>query len=147
MLKTSEEGKKFIKNCEGLRLSAYRCSSNKLTIGYGHTNGVREGDRITKEASERFLDEDLKVYESAVNRLVRVALSQGQFDALTSFTYNVGVGAFCSSTLLKKLNGGDYTGAACEFGKWVYSGGRVSLGLQRRRLGEQKMFKGDLKVV
>ena len=91
-MNTSEKGKNLIKNYEGLRLKAYRCPSNKLTIGYGHTANVKENDVITKEQAENYLTQDLKRFENAVNRLVKVSLTQNQFDALVSFAFNLGAG-------------------------------------------------------
>ena len=142
MLSTSENGKNLIKEFEGLRLEAYKCSSGRWTIGYGHTGGVREGDYITKATAEYFFDNDIKEFENAVNRLVSVPLTQNQFDALVSFCFNNGYEdeGFGGSTMRKLLNSGDYAGAAGQFERWVYSGGKVSAGLKRRRILERDLF-------
>ena len=101
--------KQAIKNHEGLRLTAYKDGGGVWTIGYGHTGSdVREGLTIPLSEAERLLTRDLRVAEGHVNDAVKVKLTQNQFDALVSFTYNLGGGAFRSSTLLKLLNAGDY---------------------------------------
>jgi GH24 family phage-related lysozyme (muramidase) len=84
----------------------------------------------------------LTTYEDAVKRYVSVNLTQGQFDALVDFAYNVGDQSLCTSTLLKKLNAGDYSGASAEFGKWVNGGGKKLPGLVRRREAERRLFLG-----
>ena len=140
-MKTSEEGKKFIKEKEGLRLEAYRCSGGILTIGYGHTAGVVPGMIINKIQAEKFFLEDLEQKaEAIINRLVKVQLTQGQYDALVSFVFNLGAGNLMKSTLLKLLNAGDYTGAAEQFERWNKSGGKVTAGLVKRRAEEKQMF-------
>lgn len=139
-MQTSESGIKLIKNLEGLRLAAYQCSAHVWTIGYGHTAGVKPGDTITVGQAEQFLREDLGLSEVAVSRLVSVPLSQHQFDALVSFTFNLGEGNLKNSRLLKKLNAGDYSGAAEEFPRWNRADGRGGEGLTRRRLAERDMF-------
>ena len=101
-MKTSNNGIELIKRHEGLRLNAYKCTSGKLTIGYGHTKGVKIGQTITKEEAERLLREDLIVAENEINRH-NLNLNQNQFDALVSFVFNVGIGNFQTSTLLKKI--------------------------------------------
>lgn len=142
MLKTSQNGKKMIKDFEGLRLTAYQCSSKKWTIGYGHTHGVKAGDIITKEQAEQFFENDIIEFENAVNRVVTVKLTQNQFDALVSFCFNCGYNkdGFGGSTMLKLLNSGDYRGAADQFMRWVHSNGAVSSGLERRRKAERLLF-------
>lgn len=138
----SERGVELIKRFEGCRLVAYRCAANKLTIGWGHTGAdVREGMEIDIDEAERLLKMDLVIHENNVARLVRVPLLQNQFDALVSFEFNVGYGKFRSSTLLRKLNSGDYEGAGKEFIRWVYGGGRVLGGLVKRREAEFEMYK------
>lgn len=132
----------IIKEFEGLRLEAYKCPADVWTIGYGHTRGVIPGDVITKKEAEAFLSEDVEDAESAVNEYVNVKLNQNQFDALVSFVYNLGAGNFKSSTLLRKLNQGDYLGAANEFERWNKAGGKVLNGLVRRRKAESNLFIG-----
>lgn len=140
-MKTSEYGKRFIKEKEGLRLEAYRCSGGILTIGYGHTAGVVPGMIINKIQAEKFFLEDLEQKaEAIINRLVKVPLTQGQYDALVSFVFNLGAGNLMKSTLLRLLNAGDYAGAAEQFERWNKSGGKVTAGLVKRRAEEKQMF-------
>lgn len=139
-MQTSENGIMLIKKFEGLRLSAYRCSAQVWTIGYGHTKGVKPGDKITEDQANKFFLDDLSKFESEVLELVNVPLNQHQFDALISFSYNLGAKALGRSTLLKKLNNGNYLGAANEFHRWNRANGRVVEGLTRRRQAERDMF-------
>ncbi len=97
---------------------------------------------ITEAQAEQMLTEDLVRFERIVERLVRVRVNQGQFDALVSFTYNVGEGNFTNSTLLRKLNAGDTAGAAEQFARWVHASGKVLPGLVKRRAAERAMFLG-----
>ncbi len=139
-MKTSKAGIELIKKYEGLRLASYVDSAGVLTIGYGHTGGVKMGDVITKEEAERLLIEDLSVAENEINRY-GLNLCQNQFDALVSFVYNVGIGNFRKSTLLKKLlaDPNDPT-IASEFNRWIYAGGRVLQGLVKRRSEEARLY-------
>jgi len=130
----------LIKSFEGLELEAYLCPANIWTIGYGHTGNVKEGDSITKAEAEALLDKDLQTFRNGVKRLVKVPLNENQFGALVSFAYNIGLGSLQSSTLLKMLNAGDYTGAADQFLRWNKSGGKVLTGLVRRREAERAVF-------
>lgn len=123
-MRTSEAGISLIKGFEGLVLHAYKDIAGVWTIGYGSTqylNGspIKPGDKLAdeKQASELFSNTLVK-YENSVNKNVHVPLTQNQFDALTSFTYNAGIGALQQSTLLKKLNTNDYAGAAAWFSPW-----------------------------
>jgi len=136
----SRNGLDLIKGFEGLRLSAYQDAAGVWTIGYGHTGSVHPGDRITQAQAEALLQKDTAWAQQAVRDQVKVPLTQGQFDALTSFTFNLGAGALAKSTLLRKLNAGDYAGAQAEFGKWVHAGGQVLQGLVRRRAAEAELF-------
>lgn len=141
----SVEGVNQICNFEGLKLSAYDDGNGVWTIGYGTTrypNGQRvsEGDKCTLEQAKTYMRHDLKIFERAVNSSVTVSLKQNQFDALVSLTYNIGVGAFKNSTLLKKLNLGDYKEAANQFDVWVNAGGKRLQGLVNRRAMEKKLF-------
>lgn len=138
--KTSQNGINLIKSFEGCRLTAYQDSAGVWTIGYGHTAKVYSSMKITEEQAIKFLKSDIKNAENAVNSRVTYIINQNQFDALVSFTYNVGVGNFSSSTLLKKLNQSDILGAANEFDKWVNAGGKVLKGLVRRRASEKDIF-------
>lgn len=144
-MQTSEKGIALIKQFEGCRLAAYQDSVGVWTIGYGWTNpvdgkSVKAGMTITQEVAERLLKTGLVSYENDVSKLVKVKLSQGQFDALVSFTYNLGARSLSTSTLLKKLNAGDYRGAADEFPRWNKAGGKVLAGLTRRREAERSLF-------
>ena len=139
-MKTSPKGIALIKEFEGLRLKAYLCPGGVWTIGYGHTAGVKPGMTITEEQAEQFLKEDLIVFEKAVNNQ-NLFINQNQFDALVSLIYNIGIGNFQKSTLLRKarINANDNS-IMDEFLRWVYSKGRVLPGLQRRRLSEMKLY-------
>lgn len=144
-MQTSEKGIAVIKQFEGCKLTAYQDSVGVWTIGYGWTQPVdgkpiRAGMTIKQETAERLLKTGLVSYESDVSRLVKVGLTQGQFDALVSFTYNLGSKSLSTSTLLRKLNAGDYAGAADEFLRWNKAGGKVLNGLTRRREAERALF-------
>ncbi|MAQ19395.1 MAG: lysozyme [Sandaracinus sp.] len=131
----------LIKKWEELRLKAYLPTPNdEWTIGWGHTAGVQPGDVITREQAQIFFERDVAWAEEAVNSLVRVGLTQHQFDALVSLVFNIGTTQFQSSTLLRKLNAGDYDGAANEFPRWKYQEGKVLRGLVRRRAEEMEYF-------
>lgn len=139
----SNSGLDFIKDYEGLRLKAYKVldSEKHYTIGYGHYGSdVRFGQTITKAKADELFKKDVKRFENAVNRLVKVDINQNQFDALVSFAYNVGEGALQDSTLLSKLNRGDFKGASAEFPRWNKSGGKVLAGLTKRRAKERALF-------
>ncbi|EKS6750137.1 lysozyme [Enterobacter kobei] len=144
-MQTSDKGIALIKQFEGCKLTAYQDSVGVWTIGYGWTQPVdgkpiRAGMTIKQETAERLLKTGLVSYESDVFRLVKVGLTQGQFDALVSFTYNLGARSLSTSTLLRKLNAGDYAGAADEFLRWNKAGGKVLNGLARRREAERALF-------
>ena len=141
----NQAGLNLIKEFEGFRDTAYLCPSRVWTLGYGSTfypdgTAVRQGDRITKDEGEKLLRTTVRGFEDAVSKLVTVPLNDNQFSALVSFAFNVGVGAFRSSTLLRKLNKKDYAGASLEFSKWVKGGGRTLPGLVRRRNAEKALF-------
>lgn len=142
MMTTSDAGIQLIKKYEGCCLDAYLCPAKVPTIGYGHTEGVKLGMRITQEQADSLLKGDLVSREAAVRRLVRVPVTQGQFDALVSFVYNIGTGAFERSTLLKKLNAGDTRGASAQFAVWNKAGGKELPGLTKRRAAERALFDG-----
>lgn len=136
----SEKGIELIKHFEGCRLTAYRCQANVLTIGYGHTGQVLEGTTISHEVADYFLKTDLTFFEKVLARLIRVPIDQSQFDALISFTFNVGASALRGSTLLKRLNAGDYAGATTQFLRWNKVKGAYNAGLMRRRQAEAHLF-------
>ena len=139
-MKTSPKGITLIKEFEGLRLKAYKCPGGVWTIGYGHTASVKPGMVISEAQAEEYLKEDLFSCENAVNNQ-KLSINQNQFDALVSLIYNIGIGHFEKSTLLRKarVNPNDNS-IMDEFLKWVYSKGRVLPGLQRRRLREMKLY-------
>jgi GH24 family phage-related lysozyme (muramidase) len=143
---TSQVGVNLIKSFEGCVLHSYRDAVGVLTIGYGHTGNVKDGQTITQTQAEELLKGDLKRFEDGVNSLVKVKLNQNQFDALVSFSYNVGVGALKTSDLLEKLNKGDYTGASSEFARWCHAGGKVLKGLVLRREAERVLFLKQIEV-
>ena len=137
----SKKGLQLTEQFEGLRLTAYQDQVGVWTIGYGHTGkDVRPGLTITQQQAEDLLAKDVASAAASVNQLVTVVIGQNQFDALVDFTFNLGAGALGGSTLLRKLNAGDFAGAAAEFPKWCRAGGKVVLGLQRRRQAEQALF-------
>lgn len=142
-MKISDAGLALIKQCEGFRADAYRDAVGVWTIGYGHTRNVRAGDRITPAEGEALLRADLATAGDDVSRAVLVPLCQGQFDALASFVFNLGGPALEGSTLLRKLNAGDYAGAAAEFPRWCRAGQRVLPGLVARRTAERALFEGE----
>jgi GH24 family phage-related lysozyme (muramidase) len=139
-VKTSIAGVNLIKEFEGIRLNAYQDSVGVWTIGIGTTLGVKKGQVITESQAIEFLERDLAKFEKAINEAVKVEISQPMFDALACWTYNVGPGAMAKSTLIKKLNAGDFQGAADAFLSWDKAGGRVLAGLHRRREAERKLF-------
>lgn len=143
-MKISNEGLRLIKHFEGCRLEAYRCPAGVLTIGYGHTKGVKEGMKITQEEAEALLKDDLIGYEQAVESNCPHALTQGQFDALVSFTYNCGVG-----NLKKLLNNGwkDLDQVGEDLLLYINANGRPLGGLKLRREAEQQLFFSDPNAV
>lgn len=142
-MEISEIGYTLIKRFEGLRCKAYQCSAGVWTIGYGHTYGVKRGDTITEKEADELLEQDLQYTKSIVESYVTVPLTQGMFNALCSFVFNVGAGAFKSSTLLRLLNAEQYDKAAREFDRWIYVNGKVSNGLKNRRTMERIVFELD----
>lgn len=137
---TSQKGINLIKKWEGFRSSPYVCPGGVWTIGYGHTREARAYKYLTEKQAEELLRKDLSIYENHVNELVKVELTQNQFDALVSFCYNLGGSQLRSSTLLKTLNNGDYKNAARWFEKYVYAAGRKLKGLEARRKEEKMLF-------
>ena len=139
-MKIGISGIALIKEFEGLRLEAYKCPAGVWTIGYGTTRNIKEGMRITEFGAEYLLREDLNWVEDTILLSVKVPLTQTQYDALCSFIYNVGGGAFRASTMLRLLNNGDYEGAKGQFARWNKSDGKVLAGLVRRREAEAELF-------
>ncbi|MDF7667444.1 lysozyme [Orbaceae bacterium ESL0727] len=137
----SNNGKQLIKSFESLQLSAYHCPAGILTIGYGHTGNVKLGQTISEREADCLLMQDLYQAENSINKLVKVPLSQNQYDALVSFVFNVGTMAFNKSTLLCQLNNRDYVSAANEFLRWNKANGVVLAGLVKRRQAEKMLFE------
>jgi lysozyme len=151
-MKTSEAGLKLIRQFEGLRLRAYRCPAGIWTIGYGHTTAagppeVREGMRISREEAEAILKRDLAQFENVVSSMVKVPLTENQFDTLVSFAFNCGVTALRRSTLLKRVNSGTFEAVPAELMKWTKADGKELPGLVRRRRAEAALWRGLPKAV
>lgn len=143
-MEASEELIDRIKAFEGFRLKAYRCPAGVLTIGAGHTRGVREGQRITTQQAETLLRGDLLPCVKYVNGL-RSDWTQGQFDALVDFCFNLGCDALQGSTLLSKIMyGGSEKEIRHEFGRWIYAKGKALPGLAKRRKWETKRYFGEV---
>jgi len=137
----SEQGLNLIKRYEGCVLKAYRCPAGVLTIGYGHTGGVRDGQVITRQEADEYLKRDVKVAETCISTAIQDRLSQNQFDALCSFIFNVGCGNFLRSTLLKKIKVNPSDPAIrAEFAKWVHAKNVVLPGLVKRRKEEAELY-------
>lgn len=133
----------IIKKFEGCKLKAYLCPAGKPTIGYGHTYGVKLERVISKAEAEVLLDHDYQDALNGVEELIKVPLTENQLGALASFVFNLGRGKLLGSTLRKKLNQGDYKGAAEEFDKWVFAGGVKLNGLIARRAAERALFESE----
>lgn len=152
------EGIELIKSFEGFRSKAYRDAGGKWTIGYGHTKNVHAGDIVTKERALELFKTEVADYGHRIRPLIKVPVNNNQFSALVSFVYNLGVGALKRSTLLKRLNGGDYKlkydgiiiierqgeyqihSVLSEFERWCRIGDEPYYGLLRRRKAEYKLF-------
>lgn len=140
-MNVSEAGRQFLEQHEGLRLTAYQDGGGIWTIGYGHTNGVYPGMTCSQEQADAWLAEDLQSVQGTIAETVKVPLTQSQYDALASFIYNIGGGAFASSTLLRLLNESEYSAAADQFPRWVHdAAGNVEPGLVTRRNDERALF-------
>ena len=140
-MQINQKGLDLIKQFEGCRLKAYRDVVGIWTIGFGHTgDDVHPGMVITQDEADELLQSDLSDFEYGIEQLVQVQLNDNQFSALVSFTYNVGLGNFKGSKLLKKINKQDFEGAAQEFGRWANAGGRKLSDLVRRREAEKELF-------
>jgi lysozyme len=137
----SDKGLALTKSFEGLHLAAYKDCANVWTIGYGHTgSGVYNGMTISEAEAETLLHADLAEAVACVNRAMTATVSQNQFDAMVDFCFNAGRGNLLQSTLLRKVNLGDFAGAAAQFGLWVHAGGQIVDGLVRRRKAEAELF-------
>ena len=148
-MKTSSDGIALIKKWEGLRLNAYLDSVGVPTIGYGHTGpDVMLGQSIDMDTADMLLRDDLERFEGYVKHYVKKPLKQNQFDALVSFTYNVGPGNLANSTLLKKVNTDPKSpDIPAEFLKWNRAGGMVLNGLTKRRQDEAELYAGSKKKI
>ncbi len=144
---TSQTGRMRIEQREGLKTSAYKDQRGIWTIGYGHTAGVTAGLACSATQADYWLSQDLATAENCINKYVRVALNQHQFDALVSFVFNIGTGAFTDpdhkgipSLVLRKLNTCNYQGAADAMLAWNQTGGKPNPGLGDRRASERAQF-------
>lgn len=144
MRTVTQTGLNLIKHFEGFSPTIYICAGGYPTIGYGHAVKSHERDSFTQGISqtlaEELLRQDVATAERAVLRLITVPLTDGQFDALVSFTFNLGAGALQRSTLRRKVNRGDHANVPAEFRKWVWAGGRKLKGLVRRREAESSIY-------
>ena len=138
----SQEGLSLIKKFEGCELEAYKCAAGVLTIGYGSTKGVEEGDTITQEEADNLLLHEMEEYEGYINDAVTVDLKQNQFDALVSWVFNLGPANLKASTMLKVLNNKEYDDVPAQIKRWNKAGGKVLQGLIRRREAEALLFEG-----
>ena len=141
------KGIALIKGFEGFRADAYLDGGGVPTIGYGTIKGVKMGQTITEAQAEAFLRRDMGLAVSAISKAVTVTLSQDQFDALVCFAYNVGIGAFKGSTLLKLLNAGQYDQVPAQLLRWNKDNGQVVGGLTRRRKAEGTLFSTGAVVI
>lgn len=137
----------IIKRFEGCRLIAYRDIVGVPTIGWGRTTNVKMGDTCTQEQADAWLDEEIVIFGKCVDKYIKTPITKNQRDALISFAYNVGCSSLAKSTLAKKLNAGDFNGAAEEFLRWNKAGGKVVLGLVNRRKAERELFVSRETVV
>lgn len=152
-MEVSEKCVNLVKRFEGFVSHAYVCPAGKITLGYGHCEGVHLGDTITEKEAENLLKKDLNQFASKISYSLerdKIKVNQNQFDALCSFAFNLGYSALVFSTLWKKLKQGDYEGASNEFTKWIYitktdpeTGERFKIklkGSETRRKSEQELF-------
>lgn len=137
----NSKGLALIQAYEGCRLTAYRCPAGILTIGYGSTREVREGQTITQEQADDLLRDDLTFFENHMTKALEgIEYTSNQFSACVSLMYNIGVAAFLKSSVLRRMKDGDFAGAADAFLMWNKAGGRELAGLTRRRKAERKLF-------
>lgn len=144
-MKLSQRGIDLIKQFEGYSSKAYpdpATGGAPWTIGYGTTKGVKPGMVITAQQAEKMLRDDVAKFESGVSSLITAPTTQGQFDAMVSLAYNIGLGNFGKSTLLKKHNARCYTCAADQFRVWNRANGKVMNGLTKRRAAEREVYMG-----
>ena len=138
----TQQGLDLIKYFEGFSPTVYQCPAGLPTIGYGHL--IKKGESytsVTEDEAEDLLRHDVQVAEKAVLRLINVSLTDGQFDALVSFTFNLGSGSLQSSTLRRKVNRQEHKQVPTQLRRWVWSGGKKLKGLQLRRDAESSLYK------
>ncbi len=138
----SQEGIDLVKKFEGCKLEAYQCAAGVWTIGYGSTHGVQRGDVWSQEKAEMMLIDELEEYGNHVEQAVTIPINQCQFDALTSWCFNLGPSNLLSSTMLQVLNKGDYEDVPYQIKRWNKVSGQVNDGLIRRREAEALLFEG-----
>jgi len=138
----SKQGLALTESFEGCKLAAYQDQTGVWTIGYGHTKGVHKGMVCTQAQAEAWLQEDIAFAVKFVNSRMISTVTQGQFDALCDFTYNLGCGSLNKSTLLKMVENKEFAAAADQFPRWDTAGHQVVAGLLRRRIAEEEEFKG-----
>ena len=142
-MKMSSTGVDLIKHFQNCKLTAYQDEKGIWTIGWGHTAGVKKGDKWTQGKADNTLLNDIDEFEGYVNHYVNVPLTQNQFDALVSWTFNLGPGNLKSSTMLTKLNEKSYDEVPSQMKRCNKAGGKVLRGLERRRNAEAAMFSGE----
>ena len=143
-MQLDQTGENLIKGYEKLCLSTYFCPAGKPTIGWGHTGpDVHVGMTITPTQAEADFLSDTQIAINAINKFVKVPLTQGQFNALVSLVFNVGVGVLIKTTLINMLNAGNYVGAGQQFLRWDHIGNVESSGLENRRVAELNLWKGN----
>lgn len=138
----SDEGIALVKKFEGCELEAYKCAAGVWTIGYGSTRGVNQGDVWTQEKADIMLIDELQEYGEHVSNMVNVPLNQSQYDALTSWCFNLGPTNLSSSSLLRVLNEEKYEEVPHQIKRWNKANGQVNDGLIRRREAEALLFEG-----
>jgi len=143
MMQISKTGTELLKHFEGCELKAYQDSVGVWTIGYGHTKGIYEGLEITQSEAEKMLQDELPEYEGYITDKVVPMLQQHEYDALVCWVYNLGPTNLSSSTLLKRLNAGEFKDVPFQMKRWDKAGGQPLLGLTRRRNAEALLFKGE----
>jgi lysozyme len=146
-MQVSDNGVDLIKYFEGFQATAYLCPANVPTIGYGHTKSVTRADVgvkfVTEATASEMLTDDLAEFAEQVEAAVTVPLNQDQFDALCSFTYNLGAQSLNASTLLSRLNAGAYDAVPDQLVRWIHGGGKVLQGLVNRRTAEAKLWNSE----
>lgn len=146
-MKCNEDGIRIIKESEGLELKAYRCPAGILTIGYGHTLGVKKDDMITEQQADNLLLQDIQIAENKVKKHIKTYrdLNENQFSALTSFLFNIREVSFSESNTKSLFNAGRFTEGSEALLKWVYAGRKVAKGLEIRRAKEYALFNKPIK--